>query len=239
MIVRLDFSPAAAAGTPHGLRPNCGPWPDKCSTCAPVPPGDPLRDDPQRGREPLAPLRAGRVAAAGDRLDHPPVEPRRLDQPRRTDAPLGHPSGERLFLPHANHPLRAAGRRTFVPAVEGPGCPGASRTESAILTSPRIIPGAIPMATLTRPRASADRLEGSMRSVSQDSPSDATSTRIRGFQRLTSPPLSPVSISRFTSSTRTTRTSWGDVGPRPNERTLVARVVPGEEQRLGQRSVSS
>jgi hypothetical protein len=85
----------------------------------PMPPGDLTRDDPQRGGQPLAPLRAGRVAATGDRLDHPPIQPRGLDQFRQADTPLRHPAGECLHLRHANHPFWDAGRLAFVPRSFG------------------------------------------------------------------------------------------------------------------------
>src|SRR5436190_13456983 len=68
-----------------------------------VPPGDLFRVKAQCCREALALLGTGRVAVAGNRLDHAPVQPGRLNQLGQVEAPIRHPFAERLHLGHDDH----------------------------------------------------------------------------------------------------------------------------------------
>jgi hypothetical protein len=65
---------------------------------------------PQRSRQALALLGAGRVAAVNDGLDHPFVQGRRLDQRCHAEAPLRHPFGDCLDLRHGTRPSPNAGQ---------------------------------------------------------------------------------------------------------------------------------
>src|SRR5262249_1446634 len=106
-----------------------------------MPPEDLVYAHPERGRQALALLGAGGVPRRGDRLDHPQLEARPLDQRRQPDSSLRHPFGEGLPLCHANPPLptpaplpgrrvpglgliRDVDRRAAVRGVAGPAVAG-------------------------------------------------------------------------------------------------------------------
>src|SRR5947209_3644939 len=69
-----------------------------------VPPGDLFRAKAQCCREALALLGTGRVAVAGNRLDHAPVQPGCLNQLGQVEASIRHPFAERLHLGHGHSP---------------------------------------------------------------------------------------------------------------------------------------